>query len=218
MKNFIHLLGLITFSLFSFNAQSQKEIDFLDYDYKYLTEDFQIQIDSSTFQKCIEKYNFYPERIKNYKDSLGIVMMVEFGDWKKARSAELKIVFSWKRLGYYTWLKEDEAKQFAAKFQISHPWRMYELLTDESNNNPDIKAFIEALNEKVEMEEKDNPELLALYKKKERMFETEKKGEHKRILSKALFFNPERIQDFKKLQLKRWQEMKNLKKAESEEK
>lgn len=68
-------------------AQSQNyvlarfdEIDYLAYKYKYLDKNYKIHINSDVFDHAVEKYKFYPEKIRNYSDSLAVVMMLEFDD------------------------------------------------------------------------------------------------------------------------------------------
>ncbi|MCG8578902.1 MAG: hypothetical protein MI866_03245 [Bacteroidales bacterium] len=164
---------------------SLKTIDYLSYDYKYLNRDFEIKMSSRKFQKTMEKYDFIPQRIVSYKDSLSVVLMTEFNDWNQANISQFCITYSWFRLGYHIWQTSDEAQDFAAQFGIKHPWRMREFLVDESNTDPIIAEFFKDLQFKVEEEtRKTNLDSL----------------NREALLNKAFRSNPQRIIDFKKKQ------------------
>jgi len=87
----------------------------IDYNYKYLDSNFAIGIDSIEFNETVTKYKFIGDRITNYQDSLGVVLMREFGDWKKERIAKSRIIYSWERVGCHLWKKEDEIKQMGQR-------------------------------------------------------------------------------------------------------
>lgn len=163
---------------------SLKKFNYLSYKYHFLDSNYQIRIDEKTFNKAIHKYNFLEDRIKSYKDSLGVVLMIEFNDWNKVRIGKQRISYSWLRLGYHTWQSEQEAENFAHLFGITHPWRMREYLVDETNNNPLIVDFINNLRTKIK-EESQEQEIDHLSRKK--------------LLNKALLHNPRRIKDYAKL-------------------
>ena len=159
------------------------KIDYLAYKYKYLDKDYSIRISSDEFNKAVENYKFYPNKINNYQDSLAVIMMLEFNDWGKCNQATITIGFSWKRLGYYTWQTEKEAKLFAKSVGINHPWRMYELLINEKDNTIGIISFFEVLRTKM-INIDNNLKFENLSRKK--------------TLFLALRINPQRIADVKK--------------------
>ncbi len=170
-----------------------KHTDFFTINYKYLDDDYNIIIDSETFEKAIKIYGFYPGRINNHSDSLAVVMMAEFNDYDKARIAKLTIGYTWLRLSYHTWQSEKEAKEFALKFGISHPWKMKEFLIDENNNDPKNIAFFDQLRTKVKsLNIKDNSDLL----------------NRDKLLTAALRCNPQRKADYKKMVVKRKKSIK----------
>jgi len=122
------------------------KIDFLSYDYKYLDENFKIKIPKEVFDKTVSDYKFYPERIKKHKDSLTVVLVAEFKDEDAARISGLRINYEWKRVGYYTWMSENEILELAKKLNIKMPYRLQELFL---NNDPRVKSEIQSLRDKL---------------------------------------------------------------------
>lgn len=125
---------------------SLSKIDFIGYKYKYLDKDFKFKISKKKYQKSIKKNKFYPEKIVKYKDSLGVVLMAEFKDWDAARIAELKITYTWERVGYHLWKNKDEVLEIAKRLNIQHPYRLQELLL---RNDPKVSEEIENLRTKL---------------------------------------------------------------------
>ncbi|MFB9080811.1 hypothetical protein ACFFLS_21950 [Flavobacterium procerum] len=156
------------------------KIDFLGYKYKYLDENFKINIPKDIYEKTFTDYKFIPGRIKNYRDSLGVVLIAEFKDNDAARIAGLRINYTWKRVGYHTWMSENEILALAKKLNIKMPYRLQELFL---NNDPKVKSEIQNLRDKLFLELKKeelktmptqellrygfkyNPELVELRKK-----------------------------------------------------
>lgn len=166
-----------------FLPQEQEWPDFLNYKYKYLDENYNILVDSTEFNETVAKYKFYPERIINYKDSLAIVMMLEFGDWKKCRGAVIQITYSWLRLGYHIWKSPVEAEEFAFSYGIFHPWKMKMFLTDEKNNDEKIINLYNNLKDNIA--ESDSTIVVDSLSRS-------------RILDLALLYNPERMKDWQR--------------------
>ncbi|CAM3534191.1 hypothetical protein [Flavobacterium chungbukense] len=125
---------------------SISKIDFLSYDYKYLDQNFKIKIPKEIFEKTVTDYKFYPERIRNHKDSLGIVLMAEFKDSDASRIAGLRLNYEWKRVGYYTWMSESDVLALAKKLHIKMPYRLQELFL---NNDPKVKIELQSLRDKL---------------------------------------------------------------------
>ncbi len=98
------------FKAFKQKRDSLRKFDFLSYNYRLITKDYQIKIDDKTFKKGVAKYKFVPEGINDYKDSLAVVCMIEFDDWDKTHIAVNRIGYTWLRLGYHTWQTKVEAK------------------------------------------------------------------------------------------------------------
>lgn len=121
---------------------SLTKIDFLSYKYKYLDENFKITIPKEVFEKAVVEYKFFPERIRKYRDSLGVVLMAEFKDFDAARISELRICYEWKRVAYHTWMNEKEVLDLAQKLDIKMPYRLQELFL---NNDPKVAAEIQNL-------------------------------------------------------------------------
>ena len=139
----------ICICLVSYAQEKEEDIDFLTYNYKYLDRNHQIIIDSLTFQENVKKYKFIPDRIKMYKDSLLVVTMLNFDDWRNASNAVLEITYTWEALSYYLWMNEKETEDFARSLGIAHPWRMKEFLRSEPNTNTQVNTFFTQLKRKV---------------------------------------------------------------------
>lgn len=122
------------------------KIDFLSYNYKYLDKDFKIKIPKDVYEKTFIDYKFIPGRIKNYKDSLGVVLMAEFKDWDAVRIASIKIGYTWQRMGYHLWMNENETQELAKKLQVKVPYRLKEMFV---NNDPKVKSEIQNLRDKL---------------------------------------------------------------------
>ena len=125
------------------------EIDYLSYKYKYLDKNYNIHINSNDFNRAVEKYQFYPNKIHTYNDSLGVIMMLEFDDWQKCNVATNIVGYSWVRLSYHLWLTVAESKKFAKSVGITHPWRMKQFLIDENNKNKKVVKFFDDLKIKI---------------------------------------------------------------------
>ena len=174
-------------------VDSLSKIDYLSYDYKYLDKGFKLKVGETEFKKAVKKFDFYPERIRTYRDSLGVVLMMEFNNWHQARIAESRISFSWLRLSYFTWQEVEEVESYTRSFDIVLPWRMYEFLIDEKNDNPKIIAFLEDLKDKVKKETKrDDLDQLS----------------RKDLLTVAMRCNPQRIADYEKMVAERKRQRK----------
>ena len=115
MKKLIIILFVLNVSAtFAQKEYVPDEIDYLAYNYKYLDSNFAIHIDSIEFNETVTEYKFIKERITKYQDSLGVVLMREFGDWDKMRLGKSRITYTWDRVGYHLWKNEDEIKKIAA--------------------------------------------------------------------------------------------------------
>lgn len=108
------------------------KIDFLTKKYQFLDKDFKINIDSSTFNKAVKKYNYYPERITSYRDSLSVVLTYELQSFHGSRIAGSRITYQWKKIGYYIWENEQNSKNIGISFGFKNPYRFYEFLIDNT--------------------------------------------------------------------------------------
>lgn len=165
-----------------------KNYDFLLHPYKYLNNKYQITIDSDTYEREIIRGEFYKSRINDYKDSLVVVMGVEFPNSPSAaKKASLRVGYSWQRLAYHTWQTPSEIENFAKTFNIYHPYRMKEFLIDEKNSNKSILDFFKNLRSIVP---KTNTKDLEKLNRRE-------------LLNHALATNQSRIEDFIELKTQR---------------
>jgi len=128
---------------------SLKKIDFLNKDYKYLNKDFIIIVDSATFNKGLREHKFYKEKITTYRDSLGVILMLELKDWHASRIAENRITFDWEKISYYIWESEEKSKEIGKTLFFSHPYRFFEYITNESINDYFKKELIQSLTKRI---------------------------------------------------------------------
>ncbi|QTE21430.1 hypothetical protein [Polaribacter cellanae] len=139
-KNYLDLKKMTKEELVFFWKQkdlkmdSLSKIDFLNKNYKYLDDNFNISISKETFDKAIKKYKFIKSRIRKYKDSLSVVLAYELGDEDASRIAKTRIGYTWLRLAYHIWLSEKECKKIGKNFGFTHPYRFKEFIIDDTNN------------------------------------------------------------------------------------
>lgn len=174
-------------SILNAEVQRQQEIDsFLRMDvfnmkFQYLNDDFSINIDSTTFNKAVRHYKFYPERIKAYNDSLAVVLTYELKSFHGSRIALSRITYQWKKIGYYLWCSEEDAKTLGNSFGFEKPYLFYEFLTSEADTPAEkIKIF------------QDLKLLLAKETEALKPFDS-----YKEIMKYGFKHNPERIKDMK---------------------
>ncbi|GAA4892000.1 hypothetical protein GCM10023311_15530 [Flaviramulus aquimarinus] len=140
-KLIIILLVLNASTILAQKEYVPEEFDYLDYNYKYLDSNYNINIDSIQFNKTVIKYKFIKERINKYEDSLSVILMSEFGDWKKSRIAKHRITYSWERVGYHLWKKEDEVKKMGEEFNLNYPYKLQQLFYYPNGNKKIIKII-----------------------------------------------------------------------------
>ncbi len=127
--------------------------DYFNHNYLYLTEDYSINIPSEMFDSKLNELKIPSCRINTYYDSLLVVMKLEFEDKHYARCGALRMGYSWERLAYHLWLTVDESKEFARRFDISHPYLFKKFIID--SQNPEIDMFLDNLKNKIVVEYPD---------------------------------------------------------------
>ncbi|PQJ80009.1 hypothetical protein BTO18_12880 [Polaribacter porphyrae] len=168
-------------------AKSKKEIDsfvkidFLKKKYQYLDSNFKIKIDSTTFNKAVKKYNYYPKRIKTYRDSLSVILTYELKSFHGSRIAGSRITYQWKKIGYYIWENELTAKKLGNELGFTKPYRFYEFLIDDAKRDAKKRAILTTLKNKLPLAVKDTIDIFP----------------NKRFLKFTFKTSPQRIQDFK---------------------
>lgn len=169
-------------------SQEIKDYDYLTHKYEHLDENFKIHISSELFEGFMTEYKFYPQRIKAYKDSLSVVLMGEFDNWHKSRIAELQITYSLKRMAYYLWMTEAEAKKLYEKYNFVHTYRFYEYMKAPEMWERSMKKRMLKLRQRV-AKASSNEDVLTM---SNRLF-----------LKQAWRYSPERIKDFEKFRKER---------------
>ena len=165
------------------------EIDYLTYKYEYLDKDYKIHMPSDLFQETMKKYEYYPQKIKTYKDSLSVVLMGEFDNWKQANIATNRLAFTDLRSSYYLWISPARVKEFRDKYGFNHPYSFYEYYRyNEDKWDEEMHKFMKNLREKV-AKASDKPDVLSMTSKY--------------LLREALVLSPQRVIDSKKKVSKR---------------
>ncbi len=152
---------LFTLLLSSLLCFSQKRNDtvldynFLNHKYKFLTADYKIAIPDSVYKNSFKKYKYTEGRDSKYSDSLGVVLMSEFNDWRISRMARNAILYEWKKIGYYLWITEPEAKKMGQSYGFKKPYSFRLFLNNDEKHDEKLKAFIVDLRKKVFMKTKN---------------------------------------------------------------
>ncbi|NOU58670.1 hypothetical protein [Marinifilum caeruleilacunae] len=172
--------------------QEYLDYDYLTHEYEHLNKDYKINIPSAKFDSIVTKFRFIPERIDSWKDSLGVVLVGEFGNWDQGRIASNRITYSHLKSSYYLWITPEEAKQMAEKRGFKHPYRFYEYFRFHKDKwDDEMKQFMKDLRDKVaKASERSNVAEL----------------NQRKFLSEALKINPKRIEDFLKVREQRMKE------------
>lgn len=144
---------------------SLMKIDFISYPYKHLDENLKIRISDSLFQETVLKYKFFPKRIKRYRDSLGVVLMAEFGDWQKENAGKLAILFTWERLGLYLDSNKEHLLQLSNDLKLKHPYQIYLFFRQENDKMIDNPIKLKELEQlRNRMSQQTGVELLKIKK------------------------------------------------------
>lgn len=179
---------ILTFGQESKGLEDALRFDYFNYNYKFLDKNYKIKISKNVYNQTINKYKYFPEKIKTYGDSLSVVLMAEFNDWDKARVGQNRIAFSFLRLSYYFWITEKEAEQLVKKYKFKMPYQLYEFVNEEKYKDGYLKNVIFHLRNKV-------------YKKTSN--EKVNTMSVPQLLSYALKESPRRIEDFQEKQIER---------------
>ena len=101
------------------DACSHIEKDYLTHEYSYLDKKYNINITAEKFDSLLKVTKADPKRIRNYNDSLSIVIYSEFDDYKEVVKAYNILKYSWQRAAYHVWLSEDQTKKVSGKARCS---------------------------------------------------------------------------------------------------
>ena len=75
-----------------------RNYNYFVHDYKYLNNEFELDVPTDTFKVFAERCNFNPEKIRCYQDSLAVVLFGEFNTWRQRNTAHYRISFPWKKV------------------------------------------------------------------------------------------------------------------------
>lgn len=134
---------------------SHKKNNILNYDslmdlnYRFLDENYKILLPKDSFNFALKKYNFYEDRIRNYKDSLLVTLMYELKDVELTNKAHFRIGYTWERLSYHIWSTEKETKNIAHNFGFNHPYKFKNYLIDEKINETKKNNFIKKIRDSI---------------------------------------------------------------------
>ncbi|WP_163407387.1 hypothetical protein [Flavobacterium ajazii] len=121
-------------------------INYFTKKYTYLDQNLKVNMNSQKFEAFKKKYNF--SRTDTARDSLSVALMAEFNNWDQARIAELRISYTWVRLGYHLLLNEFETKKIGKEFNIKYPYLLKEMIS--RNNTQKVKNIISNLKKRIE--------------------------------------------------------------------
>lgn len=153
--SFVAFLISLNFLWSQSNKVNNKSIDqiinfnFFDYNYKYLNNHFEIEIDEINYQKALEKYNFRKDIRFNYQDSLKVILLIEFDNFDYARIGSLQLTYTWNRVGLHTYENTDFLKKTANSNGLKHPYLFIKELRHEKNDNKDLLDIIINLRKKL---------------------------------------------------------------------
>ncbi|WP_430813915.1 hypothetical protein [Carboxylicivirga sp. RSCT41] len=173
------------------NAENLSNTDFFSLNYRYIDKDYNVCMDSVTYQEALLKYNLPGLLMKSYTDSVAVAMIMEFDNWDIANKAISKIGYSWTKMSYYLWKTPEETRQLAARSGINHAYLFRQYITRADDNDEQLANIIEdiktALDDKglteynmasraefLSYAYKHNPDKIAFY--------TNKRAEKKRLM------------------------------------
>jgi hypothetical protein len=116
--------------------------NYLAFPYTLLDSHYKLNLSSERFRFFVEKYHYNEANIKNYSDSLQVVLMAELNDWQKARSAHLQITYTWQRVGQHIWQSEQQCEKLAKQIGIDQPFLFISYLKNSSNKNDQLYTMV----------------------------------------------------------------------------
>lgn len=122
---------------FSSYTKTEKDsllnIDYINTNYEFLDEDFQIKTDElKEFQASSDTIKFRENA--TYKDSLRAILTYNLKHDYAVHLAFHRILTPWERTSFYLWKSVDETKALAGTFGFEHPYLFYEFLISEQSN------------------------------------------------------------------------------------
>lgn len=168
---------------------SVKTVDWLAYDYQYLSEDFKIEIPHEVFQKGLKDGKFIKERITKYSDSLSVVLSVELQDQVATRIAGMQINYSWERLGWNLLMTASQAQELGTTLNFNLPYQVKKYLEDTSNQDTKRLKILNSLRTRVAQLEQVTEDVNEL--------------SLKNLFNRAFRYSPERLQKVKEIQATR---------------
>ncbi|OCA69098.1 hypothetical protein BBI01_17975 [Chryseobacterium artocarpi] len=181
-------LFFITIAFSSKCYAQNEDINYAEYPYKYLDKNFKIKISDKEYQETVDKYGFYRDRVigVSYKDSLTVIMAKEFGDdSQKGNRATLHVGYGWEMVGYHLWISAEEAKEFAKKYDVTHPYTFMVLLRKPNSKDDQYinEFFIELRKKALEYTKDEKVKTLSI----------------PHLMDFAMYKSPKRIKDFQDL-------------------
>lgn len=165
-------------------AFSQKTaVDYLNYDYQFLDEDYNMLVSTQEFSALLQKDNLPEQAVVTYSDSLSLVLAAEFQTYSEVREAMYVLQFTWKRVGYHLWMSASEAEVFAVALgQDRHPYLLMSYIYNEEHQEKDILDLIANLKAKLGFETGAKVPVLS----------------RKKLLDETYRYNPQRLEELRK--------------------
>ena len=117
--------------------------------YQYLDADYNVTMDSLTYQKALATYNLPGLLMNTYTDSVAVAMIMEFDNWDIANVAITKVGYSWTKMGYYLWLSAQETEALAKKMGFKHAYLFRNYISNQENNSEEITSLLNAVANKL---------------------------------------------------------------------
>lgn len=143
------LLASCTVNNGASNADTDPNLRYLTHQYKYIDGNNRITADSITFQQACRQQLRHASSIASHRDSLSVVLPMEFANKAQADSALYVLSYSWTRLAYHLWMSEDSVKALAGKTGADHPYQLKSMLSADQLPTPEYEPLLKELRTKV---------------------------------------------------------------------
>jgi hypothetical protein len=98
--------------------------------YSFLDQDKNIH--TNDLKRICLQYGYNYNSIKNYNDSLRILLQGFYNDFRVSRVAFIQITYDWQRVSQHLWLSQNECKEKAELLHITYPYQMMAVLNSDS--------------------------------------------------------------------------------------
>jgi len=117
-------------------AQQENKFEYnvFDHKLKYLDKNYKIVISKKEFDNKVKISQAIPSRIRNFRDSVAIVLFDEFKNYEVYTAAVFQITYTWTRLANHLWQSESYLQKVASLKSIHHPYLFKKFLIEQPLN------------------------------------------------------------------------------------